>query len=70
MSENDGFFSKFSGKTGFFVGMTSAIMVFFAIGFIVLLAITLKNSGQNGRDLAAVDNTAGGVAGAAQPTQP
>lgn len=69
MSENESIFSKFSGKTGFFAGIGTMIVLFFVVGFVVLLVITLKNNGQNNK--AVVDaNKAGNVAGANQEAEP
>lgn len=42
-------FSKFSAKSNFFMGFSASVIVFFVVGFFVLLGITLRNdSGVSG----------------------
>ena len=67
MSENEGFFSKLSPKTSFFAGLGSMLVIFFVIGFFVLLGLVLKDKKDNGA-LGLAAPAAGEVAGAANPT--
>src|SRR3989338_8697419 len=38
------FFSRLSGKTGFLIGLSAALVLFFVIGFFVLLGIVVKQN--------------------------
>lgn len=68
MSEGQGFFSRLTPKTSFFAGLLAMLVIFFVIGFFVLLGVVLKDRGENGKIVAAAPG--GDVAGAAQPTAP
>ncbi|MBU2576021.1 DsbA family protein [Patescibacteria group bacterium] len=52
MEDEKGMFSKMSPKTGFFAGLGSAFIVFFVIGFFVLLAMVV----QGDKDAEIADN--------------
>lgn len=62
-----GFFSSLSPKASFFVGLGSMIIVFFVVGFFVLLNMVLedKKDGNN-----AVANTGAGTVAAGEVTDP
>jgi len=66
MSEGESFFSKFTPKTSFFAGLGAMLVIFFVIGFFVLLGLVLRDKGDNGKIVAAAPS--GDVAGAAEPT--
>lgn len=59
-------FSKLSPKTSFFLGLGSALLLMFVIGFFVLLGVVLKGKG-GGMTLSAGSNN---VPSAASPTAP
>ncbi len=40
--ENNSFFSKFTPKQGFFIGIGAALLLFFVIGFFVLFTVVLR----------------------------
>jgi len=46
ISKKGGFFSKFSPKTNFFLGLGGALGVFFVAGFFVLLSVILDSDGK------------------------
>ena len=65
-SNKESMFSKFSPKVNFFLGLGSALVVIFVVGFFVLLGLVL-NSGSAGKVASSKTNTSPIAAPSAPP---